>query len=464
MNKRQIRRSEYMLYSMFSAVSGLRAHQRKMDIIGNNIANVNTVGFKGARATFGEVFSKTIESATGADAETGSGGKNPMQVGLGIAVNSIDVSFTAGSVQRTDNPTDLMIDGEGFFVVKGVETDPYKFTRAGNFTIDTQGNLVTSGGEKVYGWQNKDQYDNFITEEDIEPINIFSDSHNGDKTIMASQATTSAVFSGNLDATYSEIAGTLSGTTNTLATIETALSGEDTFSIPYVVYDGLGNETTITIKFAKNLVTTPTPPATPTTQWFWYVESGATPPPQGYLTFNSDGKIDSSMTATEITPTLTVIPDGSTGAAQFDVTMDFSGIVQYSSSSSAQATEIDGYEPGQFVSFSIDSDGLITAVYSNGKQQKLGLLGLAVFENPAGLLKEGNNLFLESNNSGKFVKAETAGNGSAGALITGALEMSNVDLSSEFTEMITTQRGFQANSRIITVADEMLQELTSLKR
>lgn len=452
-----------MLYSMFSAVSGLRAHQRKMDIIGNNIANVNTVGFKGARATFGEVFSKTIESASGANADTGMGGKNPMQVGLGINVNSIDVLFTPGSVERTDNPTDLMIDGEGFFVVKGAEGDPYKFTRAGNFTLDTQGNVVTSGGEKVYGWQNKDNNGNFITEEDIEPLNIFSDSHNGDKTIMSAEATTKAVFSGNLDARNAALGTALSGT-KTLGEIKTAVDGADVHSIPYVVYDDLGNETTITLKFVKNKVDDSTDP--PTTEWLWYANTGADAdtPAQGYITFDSEGGIDSSMTAAELNPTLTVDPGDGVGASKFDITLDFTQLVQYSSTSSAQATEIDGYEPGQFVSFSIGSDGLITAVYSNGKQQNIGLLGLAVFDNPAGLLKDGSNLFVESNNSGKFVKAETAGNGTAGALITGALEMSNVDLSSEFTSMITTQRGFQANSRIITTADEMLQELTNLKR
>lgn len=452
-----------MLYSMFSAVSGLRAHQRKMDIIGNNIANVNTIGFKGSRATFGEVFSKTLESATGADNDTGKGGKNPMQLGLGISVNAIDVSFTPGSIERTDNPTDLMIDGEGFFVVKGVENGPYKFTRAGNFTLDTLGNLVTSGGEKVYGWQNKDENNNFITEESIEPINIFNDPHNGDKTVMAASASTSAEFSGNLDARFSAMPTAFTDTNNTLGAIESAVSGKDIFTIPYVVYDDLGNEITINLKFVKNQVNSGPPPST---EWFWYTKTGldGEVPPQGYIQFDSEGHIHSSMTDAELKPTILIQPEDTSGARDFNVQLNFNQLVQYSSSSSAQASKVDGYEPGQFVSFSIGSDGLITAVYSNGKKQDIGLLGLAVFDNPAGLLKDGNNLFVESNNSGKFLKAEIAGNGSAGSLVTGALEMSNVDLSEEFTSMITTQRGFQANSRIITTADEMLQELTNLKR
>ena len=138
-----------MMRSMFSGVSGLRAHQTRMDVIGNNVANVNTVGFKSGRVTFQEVFSQTLRGAGAPDSATGRGGQNPMQVGLGIGVGAVDTITTRGSLQRTDNPTDLSIEGEGFFIVKGSNADTYKFTRAGNFGVDKLGNLVTGNGMNV---------------------------------------------------------------------------------------------------------------------------------------------------------------------------------------------------------------------------------------------------------------------------------------------------------------------------
>jgi len=171
-----------MMRSMFSGVSGLRAHQTKMDVIGNNIANVNTVGFKSGRVTFQEVFNQTLKGAGAPDPVTGRGGTNPMQVGLGIGVGVVDTLVTRGSLQRTDSPTDLSIEGEGFFIVRGGNTDTFRFTRAGNFGIDKLGNLVTGSGMNVYGWQAyKRELDGsytYDTELPIEPINLYSDIQN----------------------------------------------------------------------------------------------------------------------------------------------------------------------------------------------------------------------------------------------------------------------------------------------
>jgi flagellar hook protein FlgE len=193
-----------MMRSMFSGVSGLRAHQTRMDVIGNNVANVNTVAFKSGRVTFQEIFSQTLSGAGAPDAATGRGGRNPMQVGLGLGVGAVDTIFTRGSVQRTDNPTDLSIEGDGFFIVKGGLSDTFRFTRAGNFGVDKLGNLVTGGGLNVYGWQqyirNPDGSYTFDTEKPIEPINLYSDIYNKNKRMIAAKATENAVFSGNLDA------------------------------------------------------------------------------------------------------------------------------------------------------------------------------------------------------------------------------------------------------------------------
>ena len=229
-----------MMRSMYSGVSGLRVHQTRMDVIGNNIANVNTVGFKSGRVVFSDVFSQLSRGASGPNLDTGRGGTNPMQIGLGANVYAIDNLMMRGSVQRTDNPTDIAIDGEGFFVVRGGMYDTYKFTRAGNFTLDSIGNLVTPAGLNVMGWQAY-TYDpstgryNFDTEQPLEEINIYSDTHNGNKRIIAPAQTTLAQLSGNLDADSAD------GTT---------------FKVPFIAYDEIGNKHDITVEFTAQTPTT----------------------------------------------------------------------------------------------------------------------------------------------------------------------------------------------------------------
>jgi len=439
--------------SMFSGVSGLRTHQTKMDVIGNNISNVNTVAFKSGRVTFEQVFSQTLKGAGAPDAATGRGGTNPMQVGLGIGVSSVDTIMTNGSVQRTDNPTDLAIEGEGFFIVKGGHADTYRFTRAGNFGIDKTGNLVTGGGMNVYGWQaytrETDGTYTFDTEEEIEPINLYVDDTNKNKRMIAAKATTSAVLSGNLDASYASLG---SG----------ASAGNVQFSVPMTVYDSLGNSYTVNVDMWKIEA------GSGGSLWNWAIDTGtgfSASSASGSFEFDTQGRIiDSAASGASLTPQISIIPQEEVGTEPIDVQLDFSKLTMYSADSSAKPTSIDGYSTGSLVSFSIGSDGIITGIYSNGQQQPLGLIALASFENPAGLEKSGNNLYTPTTNSGDFKKGVKAGSEGVGTLNPGTLEMSNVDLSSEFTEMIVTQRGFQANSRIITTSDEMLQELVNLKR
>lgn len=439
-----------MMRSMFSGVSGLRAHQSKMDVIGNNVANVNTVGFKSGRVTFQEVFNQTLRGAGAPDAALARGGTNPMQIGLGTDVGAIDNLMTSGSTQRTDNPTDLSIEGEGFFIVKGSTADTFKFTRAGNFGLDKLGNLVSGSGMCVYGWQeyvpNDDGTVKFNTEGEIEPINLYGDSHNGNKRIIAPVATSNAKFSGNLDSAYTE---------------------GDTFSVPFTVYDSLGNVHELSVTYTKGAAaadsTTWTYAVTekgidPATGEIVYdpVEDGAT----GTVVFDSKGKIN--LDDSDI-PTITV--DATTlGAQPIIITPNFANVTMFSADCSVKPTNVDGYTTGNLVTFNIGSDGIITGIYSNGQQQPLGLVALASFTNPAGLQKVGDNLFIPTTNSGDFTKAVQVGAEGVGSLSPGTLEMSNVDLSREFTDMIITQRGFQANSRIITTSDEMLQELVNLKR
>jgi flagellar hook protein FlgE len=466
-----------MMRSMFSGVSGLRSHQTRMDVIGNNIANVNTVGFKSGRVTFQEVFNQTLRGAGSPDATTGRGGTNPMQIGLGLGVGSIDTIITRGSSQRTDNPTDLSIDGDGFFIVKGGNADMFRFTRAGNFGIDKLGNLVSGSGMNVYGWQqyvtNSDGSVEFNTEAELEPINLYSDDYNLNKRMIAAKATANAVFTGNLDARKAKVT-----TSTALNEIGTAPSTPH-FKVPTMVYDSMGNSYEVSINFSKCYVDA-TDPDNPVTSWYWEIGDPANMSSQvggstasGYIVFDKDGKIidnsdpdNSDYSSYNIKPTVSFIPNAAvTGTDPFDVQFDFTKMTMYAADSSVNPSSIDGYPTGNLVTFSIGSDGILTGVYSNGQQQPLGMLALASFDNPGGLQKVGDNMFTQTTNSGEFTgKGIKAGTEGVGTLSPGTLEMSNVDLSKEFTEMIITQRGFQANSRIITASDEMLQELVNLKR
>lgn len=442
-------RKNTMMRSMFSGVSGLRAHQTRMDVIGNNVANVNTVGFKSGRVTFQEIFSQTLKGASAPDAATGRGGTNPMQIGLGLGVGAVDTITTRGSLQRTDNPTDMSIEGDGFFICKGGATDTFRFTRAGNFGIDKLGNLVTGSGLNVYGWQalKTDGSGEFDTEKPIEPINLYTDAYRN-KRIISAKATSRAQLSGNLDAAMP------------LVDESDDLQAEQMFSVPMTVYDRLGNDYKVDVLFWK--VDADADGST----WRWEIVTDGditvTLPDETQLVFDDEGIISSGQSAT-----VTFKPgDGTTnesGTGEFEVVFDFSKITSFASDNSVKPQSVDGYPSGSLVSFSVGSDGILTGIYDNGQQQSLGLIAISGFENPAGLQKVGDNMYIPTTNSGEY-KAVKPGTGGTGTLNPGTLEMSNVDLSKEFTEMIITQRGFQANSRIITTSDEMLQELVSLKR
>ncbi|NLM74494.1 MAG: flagellar hook protein FlgE [Clostridiaceae bacterium] len=472
-----------MMMSMFASVSGLKAHQTKMDVIGNNIANVNTVGFKASRTTFQEIFSQTLASASSPDLLSGRGGTNPLQIGLGMNVDAIDIQMGRGSVQRTESPTDLSIEGEGFFIVRSGNEGSYHFTRAGNFTIDKLGNLVTASGQNVYGWMKYEYTNNgyeFDTQEPLRPINLYNDIYNMNKRIIAAQVTTEAVLAGNLDATKPAVGGHTGNEVGS-ANLSNIPDGdgdgipdpadgssnlEPHFMVPITVYDKLGNEYKITVKLWKNFVDTSGD--SPVTSWYYVVDGGpnSTTAANGYLKFDSSGRIITNDPDADfdVRKTITVQPNAATGADEFDFELNFEQLTMYSDDSSVKATRVDGYPPGTLVTFSIGGDGVITGVYDNGRQQPLGQIALATFENPAGLMKVGANQFAQTTNSGDFTAGKIPGRDGAGVLIPGTLEMSNVDLAKQFTEMIITQRGFQANSRVMITSDEILQELSNLKR
>lgn len=409
--------------SMFSGVTGLRNHQIKMDVIGNNIANVNTVGFKKSRVTFQDTLSQTMRGA--AAPQGNRGGTNPMQVGLGMTIASIDTIHSPSSAESTGNMTDMAIEGDGYFILQGEGLDQY-YTRAGNFGFDTNGNLVnTANGLKVLGWQTDDfKLPSDRSPQDIGPIQIR-------KGMMVQPSdTTEVYFSKNLNA-------------------ETESGGS--YSIPFKVYDSLG--------CAHNLMITFTKSTTTDNEWEYTITSsdGTISDGNGTITFAEDGKYESGN------PTTNVTLDPNNGASVISFSIDFSGVTQYAKETNIDMTYQDGYAAGTLTGITVDTSGVITGIFDNGRSWPLAQVAIANFDNPAGLIKAGQNMYRSSNNSGEPQIGES-GTGGRGTIAPGYLEMSNVDLSEEFTQMIITQRGFQANSRIITASDEMLQELINIKR
>ncbi|QUH20833.1 flagellar hook protein FlgE [Alkaliphilus sp. B6464] len=439
-----------MMRSMYSAVSSLRAHQLRMDVIGNNIANVNTVGYKGSRVTFQEVFSQTLSGA-GRPQEGGRGGTNPQQVGLGVGISSMDTFHIRGAVETTGYNTDLMINGEGFFIVSDTAGGANKsYTRAGNLGLDTDGNLVTPDGYYVLGYES-DGEGGFV--ESLTGLKISRSITNPPK------ATDKAIFEGNID---SKLKGPQAEDSTATPPIP-AVPGEK-FSSVMKVYDSLGNPHNIEVTFER------TDDGKGATREFDVNITKINNVEQTEnlidfkLQFNSEGKLVSTNKSVDIK--VEDAPAGSglfQGANPLDINLDFSKLTSYAENSDAAALNINGYGSGKLDDFTIAANGEIEGVFSNGQTQILGKIRLANFKNPAGLIKTGSNMYRETANSGEAMFGD-AGMGGFGSLRAGALEMSNVDLSNEFTNMITTQRGFQANSRIISTSDEMLQEIVNIKR
>lgn len=542
--------------SLFSGVSGLKGHQTRMDVIGNNIANVNATGFKSSRVTFADTLSQT-QTAASAPGDT-LGGTNPKQIGLGTGVASIDLLFTDGSAQQTGKNTDVALSGNGLFVVKS-GNDTY-YTRDGAFEFDADGNYVLPGsGHYVQGWMATDgvlttnggvenivvkagksmaakasekiTYENNLnsaaltiksisgganvissatsdlpvtltiggTAYSVTGINasidttaswtvknavalgaasiVITDGTN-DVTCTLSTATTAAITAGTA---VSNIAGgqsTSTASTSNPATLTmsdgttvTQTSGTYTtgYSLPITttvnVYDTLGNVHTLNLFFTKTKVD-----STSGNEWTLSLDSDLSKSTttitetDGSTTtltlspvtvnFTTSGKYNSGTGSTTLTLT-----NGAYGTQS--VALDLSTLTQYAGNNTVKGSA-NGNAAGTLKSVSIDQSGIITGVYTNGVRQSEAQIAIAQFSNASGLTKTGSSLYQESNNSGT-ANVKTAAD--LGVSITpSALEMSNVDIANEFSDMIITQRGFQSNSKIITVGDEMLETLINMKR
>ncbi len=543
-----------LLNSLIAGVSGLRNHQSMMDVIGNNIANVNTIGFKGSRVTFSDTFNQFVRA--GISPSGSSGGTNAFQVGLGMKINSIDRNWNQGTFERTGINTDLALQGPGMFILKS--NGQMYFSRSGAFTIDAYGRLVNpSDGSVVQGkmatkdgvippgtnlediiidpnlrlpakattqvaWGgNLDSTASITrTEKYVETGNLNSqlavgdtvtdvnkiyDENGNEYTFTATYTKTgsdtwdltydltdadgnsvlssSSAYSVVFDSTTGELS-TIDGSTPSPITIQdtsigisydfdisnvTQISSPNTLSStvddnrePTIVtgsltiYDSLGNAHTLSIKFTK----------TSDNNWNWRAEvpqsSGTISGNKGTISFNADGSIN---TITPNPPVLAFTPIGGASAANIEIDFGagYNGIMQTSSNAVVSALSQDGSAAASMTNYSIDQNGFVIGVFSNGQSKKLAQIMLANFSNLNGLTSTGENKFRVSSNSGAPVIGEP-GDATSTLIQSGALEQSNVDLSEEFTKMIISQRGFQANARVITTSDQLLQEITNLVR
>jgi flagellar hook protein FlgE len=453
-----------MLRSMYSGIGGMKNFQIKLDVIGNNIANVNTYGFKKGRVTFKDLMSQTISGASRPNLFTG--GKNPKQVGLGATLATIDTVDIQGSLQTTGRVLDVGINGDGYFVV--AQGNNTLYTRAGNFYLDANGTLVTADGFRVQG---------YLVRNGVVDYNTITDIVLDTNTVMPPKATTYVKFAGNLNAeapVYEQ------------ANPETA---KGKVEIGYKVKDSIGRDISLKLTFTK----------TADNEWAFQVttsddkvdwdslagqtdEDGdgtndygtfqikdylQTPPAvvgnpvlkfkDGFIQIDDGNDPPTTLSYPNVSIDIP-LKDGGTQT----INLDLSKITQFASSTTAGIDTMDGNSEGYLESFNIGESGEVNGVFSNGEVLVMGQLTLATFSNNGGLTKVGGNYFQSSNNSG-LPNFGVAGEG-RGTLQSGALEMSNVDLSEEFTEMIVAQRGFQANTRIITTSDQILEELVNLKR
>jgi flagellar hook protein FlgE len=422
-----------MAVGSFSAgLSGLSANSTYLSVIGNNLSNINTVGFKASEISFADLVSQTV----------GSTSQNPTQIGLGVVTGSISPVFSQGNIENAAEPTNVAIQGNGFFIVRDPQSTGTAFTRAGKFSFDSNGALVSPDGWKVQGYTQVNPATGAI--------------------VTTGQPTDIIVPPGVLRAPVATTTITSNINLNTNATIDPA-NPEYTQSVQ--VYDTKGTAHVLTLVFNKQSAG----------QWDVTVQApnldvngtaGAPVTLTGpiNLAFNANG-ILTSPTADISIPTQTWANGATTPAINWDIIPPSGSptITSYDAPSAAPSITQNGSAAGSVDNFTIDSSGQIIASFGAGQSVTVGQIAMANFNNPKGLQKLGSNHYGESASSG-VANIGVAGTGGRGTLVGNALESSNVDMAQEFTNMILAQRGYQANARSITTADEVLVETLNLKR
>ena len=401
--------------SFQTGLSGLNASSRNLDVIGNNIANANTVGMKASRAEFANLIATSI----------GVGGGNTS--GIGVEVATTSQMFSQGNVNITGNDLDVAINGGGFFQL-GMPDGSAAYTRNGQFKLDNVGNIVTNAGAKLMGYPTDTK--GATTSTTIQPLVLPTTA-----PISANQTTTIAATL-NLDA-RAPILPVVSPIATTYGTSLTA-------------FDSQGVTLPVSLYFSKV-----TPTAAGTDEWAVYDNpSGAT---IGSMVFDATGKLSSSTIGT-----ITLTPPAPSIVPAFPVTVDVSKVTQFGASFAVSSLTQDGYAPGELVGIKVGEDGVITARYSNGQTQSAGQFALADFRNVQGLAQTGGGNWIETFSSGQPVQG-APGIGKMGALRAGALEESNVDLTAELVNMMTAQRAYQAHAQTIKTQDQVLSTLVNLR-
>ncbi|MDX1531283.1 MAG: flagellar hook protein FlgE [Rhodothermales bacterium] len=423
-----------MIRSLRTGISGLKVNQVRMDVIGNNIANVNTAAFKRSRVAFNELLGSRL---LGLGRTAGGSGINPASIGNGVAVGAVDQDWGQGSFEYTNLGTDLALAGDGFFIAKGAEGNI--LTRAGNFTFNADGQLTSAGGLAIQGWSYNP--DGTLNTGQLQDIRLDLDVNS------APVETANVTISGNLS-----------------ADVDPA-SAENTVTVSTVTYDGEGKAHTLVLTLEKtntdewlvqNAEIAGDPEATPPVAPTPLQVNGGAP---AVVQFDTDGTLvgpdPAEFAITGVFP--------NTNADDVAVTLDLGNLTQYGGSTTAAVSDQDGQAAGRVVGYGIDPSGTLSLNFSNGEQRSIAQLAIGMVNNPNGLEQLGENFYGVTGASGDLTIGR-AGQEISTAVISGALEASNVDLANEFTDMIVTQRGYQASARVITTSDEILQEVVQLKR
>jgi flagellar hook protein FlgE len=410
--------------SFFIPLSGLQANSNALSVTANNLANLNTIGYKAQRPLFEDLFYQQVGT---------SGDGDPKQIGVGATIQKIDSQFTQGSIQSSGVPTDVAIQGSGYFVLD--KSGEQLYSRAGDFSVSKTGNLLSADGANVLGYPATNGVVN--PNATLGPLQIATGQTNPPKP------------TGNVDLTLNVDSGTAVG---------------GTFSTPVTVYDSLGGAHVLTYTFTK----------TAANAWNYAItipaaDVGATGAPvsvkSGTLTFNGAGQL--TAPAANITGiTVTGLADGANNLPFTWNLYDSTGaglLTQVAAPSAASTTIQDGYASGNLVSYVIGSDGTIQGTFSNGQTAALGQIALASFQNDQGLVRNGANEFLASLASGQ-ANIGAPGTGGRGTLSGGALEQSNVDIATQFAQLILQERGYQANAKAVTTFDEVTQTAINLKQ
>lgn len=408
--------------SFQQGLSGLNAASKNLETIGNNVANANTVGFKGSQAQFSDVFASSI---------TGAGGS---QIGIGTKLANVTQQFAQGNISASSNPLDIAINGDGFFRVSNNGSIAY--SRNGQFQLDKNGYIVSPSGARLNGYM-ANAAGQLLTGNSVD-LRI-------DTATLAPNPTTAITAVFNLDSSQG-VKGPFDETDATTYNNATSVT----------VYDSLGDSHTVQLYFVK----------TAANNWeVWKTDDSATPPAAAAqlasdLVFDPDGTFDAATLAA-MPLSISVAPDN--GATNpFTIDIDFTNTTQYGAAFDVGTLDQDGYSSGALAGFNIGSDGIITGRYTNGKSAMLGQVVLASFTNPNGLQPMGNNMWVETSASG-VARVSAPGSGNKGVLQASAVEDSSVDLTAELVNMITAQRVYQANAQTIKTQDQVLQTLVNLR-